>query len=82
METAIKEEIASFRSDSNNLFVFFMAVLTGAAAILFKVVTKEISAWFGAVSIIGFVLAVFTLLWMLKIRRNIDDLIDELREIK
>ena len=81
METVIKEEIVSLRSDSNSLFIFFMAVLTGSTAVLFKVLTNEITAGFAIVSAVGLAVAFFVLLLILKTRREIDGMINKLKEL-
>jgi hypothetical protein len=81
METVIKEKLASGRSDSNNLFIFLMAVLTGTATVFFKILTNEVSLWFVSVGICGLVIAILTVALMTSVRGKIDNLIIELENL-
>lgn len=56
-----------------------MAVLTGSTAVLFKVLTNEITAGFAIISAVGLAVAFFVLL--LKTRREIDGMINKLKEL-
>jgi Ca2+/Na+ antiporter len=82
METVIKEEIASLRSDSNNLFIFLMAVLTGSATVMYQTLngSNKYPA-FLFMGIVGLIIVFAVYGKIRQIKYEIDDKIAELREL-
>jgi hypothetical protein len=78
---SLKEKINILRDDYRNMFIFFMAVLTGSFTIFFQVVVGQITILFTFIGIVGVVVSLFTLLKMKKIKFDIDLLIEELGDL-
>jgi len=78
---SLKEKINILRDDYRNMFIFFMAVLTGSFTLFFQVVVGKITILYTFIGIVGIVISLFTLLKMKKIKFDIDLLIEELGEL-
>lgn len=78
---SLKEKINILRDDYRNMFIFFMAVLTGSFTVFFQVVVGQISILYTFIGIIGVIVSLFTLLKMQKIKFDIDLLIEDLGEL-
>ncbi|MEA2019613.1 MAG: hypothetical protein U9N59_14325 [Campylobacterota bacterium] len=78
---SLKEKINILRDDYRNMFIFFMAVLTGSFTVFFQVVVGKISILYTFIGIVGVVVSLFTLLKMKRIKFDIDLLIEELGEL-
>ncbi len=77
----LKEKINILRDDYRNLFIFFMAVLTGSFTIFFQVVIHKLMIVYSLIGLIGVVISLFVLIKMKKIKYDIDILIEEIGEL-
>lgn len=78
---SIKEKINILRDDYRNMFIFFMAVLTGSFTVFFQVFVGQISILYAFIGILGVVVSLFVLLKMKNIKYDIDILIEELGDL-
>jgi len=78
---SLKEKINILRDDYRNIFIFFMAVLTGSFTVLFQVIIGKIILSYSIIGIIGVTISLFILIKMKKIKYDIDILIEELGEL-
>lgn len=74
----IREKINILRDDYRNMFIFFMAVLTGSFTVFFQVITEKIALAYSLVGIGGIIVSLFILIKINKIKYDIDILIEEI----
>lgn len=63
---SLKEKINILRDEYRNIFIFFMAVLTGSFTVLFQVIIGKISLVYSIIGIVGVVVSLFILIKMKK----------------
>ena len=63
---SLREKINVLRDDYKNLFIFFMAIITGSFTIFFKIVTIQLKVYYAFFGIIGLIIALFVLIRMKK----------------
>jgi len=78
---SIKEKINILRDDYRNLFILFMAIITGSFTIFYQVVIFKILLVYSLFGILGLVISLFILLKIVKLKYNIDILINELEKL-
>ena len=78
---SIKEKINILRDDYRNLFILFMAIITGSFTVFYQVIILKLLIVYALIGIIGFVVSLFILLKIVKLKYNIDILINELEEL-
>jgi len=78
---SLKEKINVLRDDYRNIFIFFMAVLTGSFTIFFQVIVGKIVVIYSFIGLIGVVISLFILIKMKKVKYDIDTLIEELGDL-
>ena len=78
---SIKEKINILRDDYRNLFMFFMTVLTASFAVFYQVITLKIALIYAFVGVVGIVVSLFILMKIVKIKNNIDLLINQLEKL-
>lgn len=79
---ALKEQIGFLRDEIRNMFIFLMAVLTGATTVVYQVMIGSIAPVFLFLGGIAFVVAAFILGFITKRRKEIGVLIDKLKEMR
>ena len=79
---SLKEKINILRDDYRNLFILFMTVVTGSFTVFYQVIISKILAIYSLIGIFGIVISLFILMKIMKIKYNIDILIDQLEELK
>jgi len=78
---SVKEKINILRDDYRNLFILFMAVITGSFTIFYQVVILKILLVYSLFGLTGLVISIFILLKIMKLKYNIDILINELEKL-
>lgn len=79
---SIKERINILRDDYKNMFIFFMAVLTGSFTVFYQFITGKISIVYTIIGVFGIVISLFALIQIKKLKHDIDELIKELGELE
>jgi Zn-dependent protease with chaperone function len=79
---SIKEELAFLRDETRNLFLLFMALITGSFTLFFQVLIQEINVLFTLLGVSGIVLSLFVMLLMKKKRYEADQYISELEKLE
>jgi len=77
----VREKINILRDDYRNIFIFFMAVLTGSFAVFFQVIIEKIALVYSLIGIAGVVVSLFILIRISKIKYDIDILIEEIGDL-
>ena len=78
---SVKEKINILRDDYRNLFILFMAIITGSFTIFYQVVILKILLVYSLFGLTGLVISIFILLKIMKLKYNIDILINELEKL-
>jgi len=78
---SIKEKINILRDDYRNLFILFMAVITGSFTLFYQVILFKILLVYSLFGIFGLIISIFILFKIIKIKYNIDILINELEQL-
>ena len=77
----IKEELSVLREEYKNLFLLFLATITGTFTTFYQVLTHKVDMYVLILSILGFVASVFILILLKKVREKIDKDIQDLGEL-
>ena len=78
----LKEELAVLREEYKNLFIFFLATITGTVTTFYQALTHQVKFYIIILSALGFGVSTFVLLLLKKVREKIDKNIDELGSLK
>ncbi|NWF66001.1 MAG: hypothetical protein HXX81_00870 [Campylobacterales bacterium] len=57
----LREEIAILKEEYKNLFVLFLATITGAVTSFYQVLTHKVEFYILIFSVLGFVVSIFVL---------------------
>ena len=79
---SVKEKINLLRDEYRNMFVFFMAVLTGSFTVFYQVVTAKLVTPYAIIGAVGLAIALIVLFKIKKIKNDIDHLIEKLEELE
>jgi hypothetical protein len=78
----LKEELAILREEYRNLFIFFLATITGTITSFYQALTHQVEFYIVILSALGFCVSLFVLLLLKKVREKIDKNIEELGDIQ
>ncbi|MFA9238596.1 MAG: hypothetical protein ACEQSQ_01750 [Candidatus Paceibacteria bacterium] len=77
----IKEELSVLKEEYKNLFLFLLATLTGTVTSFYQVMTQKVEFYILIISILGFVVSIFIMLLLKKVREKMDKDINELGDL-
>ena len=77
----IKEELSVLKEEYKNLFLFLLATLTGTVTSFYQVMTQKVELYILIISVLGFVVSVFIMLLLKKVREKMDKDIKELGDL-
>ena len=77
----IKEELSVLKEEYKNLFLFLLATLTGTVTSFYQVMTQKVEFYILIISVLGFVVSVFIMLLLKKVREKMDKDIKELGDL-
>ena len=77
----IKEELCVLKEEYKNLFLFLLATLTGTVTSFYQVMTQKVELYILIISVLGFVVSVFIMLLLKKVREKMDKDIKELGDL-
>ena len=77
----IKEELSVSKEEYKNLFLFLLATLTGTVTSFYQVMTQKVELYILIISVLGFVVSVFIMLLLKKVREKMDKDIKELGDL-
>ena len=77
----IKEELSVLKEEYKNLFLFLLATLTGTVTSFYQVMTQIVELYILIISVLGFVVSVFIMLLLKKVREKMDKDIKELGDL-
>ena len=77
----IKEELSVLKEEYKNLFLFLLATLTGTVTSFYQVMTQKVELYILIISVLGFVVSVFIMLLLNKVREKMDKDIKELGDL-
>jgi hypothetical protein len=77
----IKEELSVLKEEYKNLFLFLLTTLTGTVTSFYQVMTQKVEFYILIISILGFVVSVFIMLLLKKVREKMDKDIKELGDL-
>ena len=77
----IKEELSVLKEEYKNLFLFLLATLTGTVTSFYQVMTQKVELYILIISVLGFVVSVFIMLLLKKVREYMDKDIKELGDL-
>lgn len=77
----LKEEIAVLREEYKNLFILFLATITGTVTSFYQVLTHKVEFYILILSIFGFIVSVFILILIKRVREKIDKDITDLGDL-
>ena len=77
----IKEELSLLKEEYKNLFLFLLATLTGTVTSFYQVMTQKVELYILIISVLGFVVSVFIMLLLKKVREKMDKDIKELGDL-
>ena len=77
----IKEELSVLKEEYKNLFLFLLATLTGTVTTFYQVMTQKVEFYILIISILGFVVSIFIMLLLKKVREKMDKDINELGDL-
>ena len=77
----IKEELSVLKEEYKNLFLFLLATLTGTVTSFYQVMTQKVELYILIISVLGFVVSVFIMLLLKKIKKKMDKDIKELGDL-
>ncbi|MFA5233121.1 MAG: hypothetical protein WC390_01885 [Sulfurimonas sp.] len=77
----LKEEIAVLREEYKNLFILFLATITGTVTSFYQVLTHKVEFYILILSVVGFVVSVFILILIKRVREKIDKDITDLGDL-
>lgn len=77
----IKEELSVLKEEYKNLFLFLLATLTGTVTSFYQVMTQKVEFYILIISILGFVVSIFIILLLKKVREKMDKDINELGDL-
>ena len=78
---SIKEQINLLRDDYRNLFILFMAVITGSFTVFYQVIILKLILVYALIGLIGLSISLFILLKIVKIKHKLEILIKKLEEL-
>ena len=78
----LKEELAVLREEYKNLFLFLLATLTGTVTSFYQVLTGKVELYILIISILGFLVSVFIVILIKRLRLKMDKDIKELGELQ
>ncbi|MEA1919642.1 MAG: hypothetical protein U9N52_07375 [Campylobacterota bacterium] len=81
-KSKIKEELAVLREEYKNLFLYLLATLTGTVTSFYQVVTEKVELSILIISGIGFMVSVFLMILLKKVRAKMDKDLNELGDLK
>jgi hypothetical protein len=77
----IKEELSVLKEEYKNLFLFLLATLTGTVTSFYQVMTQKVEFYILIISILGFVVSIFIMLLLKRVREKMDKDINELGDL-
>jgi len=77
----IKEELAVLREEYKNLFILFLAIITGTVTTFYQVITGKIGINILLLSSIGLMASIFVLILIKKVREKIDQDLKDLGDL-
>jgi hypothetical protein len=77
----IKEELSVLKEEYKNLFLFLLTTLTGTVTSFYQVMTQKVEFYILIISALGFVVSVFIMLLLKKVREKMDRDIKELGDL-
>jgi hypothetical protein len=77
----IKEELSVLKEEYRNLFLFLLTTLTGTVTSFYQVMTEKVEFYILIISVLGFVVSIFIMLLLKKVREKMDRDIKELGEL-
>ena len=78
---SLKEKLAIYKEEYKNLFLLFLATITGTFTTIYQVLTHKVELYILIYSVLGLIVSIFISLLMKKLKTNIDKTIRELEEI-
>ena len=77
----IKEELSVLKEEYKNLFLFLLTTLTGTVTSFYQVMTQKVEFYILIISALGFVVSVFIMLLLKRVREKMDKDIKELGDL-
>lgn len=77
----IKEELSVLKEEYKNLFLFLLTTLTGTVTSFYQVMTQKVEFYILIISALGFVVSIFIMLLLKKVREKMDKDIKELGDL-
>jgi hypothetical protein len=77
----IKEELSVLKEEYKNLFLFLLTTLTGTVTSFYQVMTQKVEFYILIISVLGFVVSIFIMLLLKKVREKMDKDIKELGDL-
>jgi hypothetical protein len=81
IEDKIKEELSVLREEYRNLFLLFLATITGTVTSFYQVLTSKVEFFILIFSGVGFVVSIFIMILLKKVREKIDEDISSLGDL-
>jgi len=78
----LKEELAVLREEYRNLFLYLLASLTGTVTSFYQVVTHRVEFFILIISAVGFMVSIFLIVLLKKIRIKMDKDLEEIGDLK
>jgi len=77
----LKEEISILKEEYKNLFILFLATITGTVTSFYQVLTHKVEFYILILSVLGFAVSVFILVLLKRVREKIDKDINDLGDL-
>jgi len=77
----IKEELSVLREEYKNLFLLFLATITGTFTSFYQVLIRKVDMYVLILSVLGLVASLFILILLKRVREKIDKDISDLGEL-
>jgi len=78
----LKEELAVLREEYRNLFLYLLTSLTGTVTSFYQVVTHRVEFFILIIPAVGFMVSIFLIVLLKKIRIKMDKDLEEIGDLK